>query len=125
MTLVFSGQGLAYYLLLAWLPSIYQDDGLSGHTAGILFHVAGHGLWRDRPDPALRQLERRLGLRQGLQRQVAIACDRVVEHRVAMAERAALDVLAGEADGDPVGEDRGQGQFLGGRPVDRPVVGGL
>ena len=37
MTLVFSAQGLAYYLLLAWLPSIYEDDGLSGHTAGILF----------------------------------------------------------------------------------------
>lgn len=39
VTLVFSGQGLAYYLLLAWLPSIYQDDGLSGHTAGILFAI--------------------------------------------------------------------------------------
>ncbi len=37
VTLVFSGQGLAYYLLLAWLPSVYQDNGLSGHTAGILF----------------------------------------------------------------------------------------
>lgn len=37
VTLVFAGQGLAYYLLLAWLPSIYQDDGLSSHTAGILF----------------------------------------------------------------------------------------
>lgn len=37
VTLVFSGQGLAYYLLLAWLPSVYQDDGLSGRTAGILF----------------------------------------------------------------------------------------
>ena len=37
MTLIFSGQGLAYYLLLAWLPSVYQDDGLSGHTAGLLF----------------------------------------------------------------------------------------
>lgn len=37
VTLVFSGQGLAYYLLLAWLPSVYQDDGLSGHTSGMLF----------------------------------------------------------------------------------------
>jgi CP family cyanate transporter-like MFS transporter len=37
VTLVFSGQGLAYYLLLAWLPSVYQDDGLSGRTSGILF----------------------------------------------------------------------------------------
>ena len=39
VTLIFSGQGLAYYLLLAWLPSVYQDDGLSGHTAGLLFAV--------------------------------------------------------------------------------------
>lgn len=37
VTLVFSGQGLAYYLLLAWLPSVYQDDGLGGRTAGLLF----------------------------------------------------------------------------------------
>ncbi len=37
VTLLFSGQGLAYYLLLAWLPSIYEDDGLGGHTPGILF----------------------------------------------------------------------------------------
>jgi len=37
VTLIFSGQGLAYYLLLAWLPSVYQDDGLSGDTAGVLF----------------------------------------------------------------------------------------
>lgn len=37
VTLIFSGQGLAYYLLLAWLPSVYEDDGLSGHTAGLLF----------------------------------------------------------------------------------------
>lgn len=37
VTLIFSGQGLAYYLLLAWLPSVYQEDGLSSHTAGLLF----------------------------------------------------------------------------------------
>jgi CP family cyanate transporter-like MFS transporter len=39
VTLLFSGQGLAYYLLLAWLPSVYQDDGLSGRTSGILFAI--------------------------------------------------------------------------------------
>jgi CP family cyanate transporter-like MFS transporter len=37
VTLLFSGQGLAYYLLLAWLPSVYEDDGLSGHIPGALF----------------------------------------------------------------------------------------
>lgn len=39
VTLIFSGQGLAYYLLLAWLPSIYEDDGLTGHTPGSLFAI--------------------------------------------------------------------------------------
>ena len=69
-------------------------------------------------------LERRPGLRQRLQRQVAIAGDRVVQHRVAVAEGAALDVFAGEAHRDGVGEDRGQRQLLGRRPVHRPLVEG-
>ena len=37
VTLLFSGQGLAYYLLLAWLPSIYEDDGLHGRVPVLLF----------------------------------------------------------------------------------------
>lgn len=37
VTLLFSGQGLAYYLLLAWLPSVYEDRGLPSRTAAILF----------------------------------------------------------------------------------------
>ena len=48
-----------------------------------------------------------------------VAVGRVVQHRVAMAERAALDVLAGQPDGRAVGEDRRERQFLGGGPVDR------
>ena len=38
---------------------------------------------------------------------------------MAVAERAALDVLACQADADAVGEDGGKRQLLGGRPVDR------
>ena len=49
----------------------------------------------------------------------------VVEHGVAMAEGAALDVLAGQPDADAVGEDRGVGQLLGARPVDRALVLGV
>ncbi len=37
VTLLFSGQGLAYYLLLAWLPSMYDDNGLHGRTPALLF----------------------------------------------------------------------------------------
>lgn len=37
VTLLFSGQGLAYYLLLAWLPSIYEDAGLHGRVPVLLF----------------------------------------------------------------------------------------
>ena len=40
----------------------------------------------------------------------------VVEHGVAVAEGAALDVLAGQADGDAVGEDRGEAPVPRRRP---------
>jgi MFS transporter, CP family, cyanate transporter len=36
---VFAGQGLAYYLLVAWLPSVYEQEGISDATAGGLFAV--------------------------------------------------------------------------------------
>ena len=51
----------------------------------------------------------------------ALAGVRVVEHGVAVAERAALDVLAGQPDRHAVGEDAGKRQLLGRRPVDRPL----
>ena len=47
---------------------------------------------------AVVDLERGARLRQRLQRHVRAAGRRVVQHRVAMAEGAALDVLAGEPD---------------------------
>lgn len=36
---VFAGQGLVYYLLIAWLPSVYEQEGLSDATAGALFAI--------------------------------------------------------------------------------------
>jgi CP family cyanate transporter-like MFS transporter len=36
---IFAGQGLAYYLLVAWLPSVYEDLSISETEAGILFAV--------------------------------------------------------------------------------------
>ena len=53
---------------------------------------------------------------------VALAGLHVVEDRVAMAEGAALDVFASQANGDAVGENRRKRQFLGRRPVDRALV---
>ena len=64
-------------------------------------------------------------LRQRLQRHVHAAGLDVVEHGVTMAERAALDVLAGQADAGAVGQDRRKRQLLGVRPVHRPLVGAV
>ena len=81
---------------------------------------ADHGQLRQR---AVVDLEGRLRLRQHLQRRVAVARDRIVQHGMAMTEGAALHVFAGEADGDAVGQHRRHGQFFGGGPVDRALVG--
>jgi hypothetical protein len=62
-------------------------------------------------------LERRVRLRQLLKRHVHVPGVDVVEHRMTMAEGAALDVFAGEPDADPVREDRGQRELLGQGPV--------
>ena len=47
---------------------------------------------------------------------------RVVQHEVALAERAALDVLAGEPDRHALLEQRGESQRLGLGPLDRVLV---
>ena len=62
---------------------------------------------------AVVDLEGGLRLRQRLQRRVHAAGLDVVEHGVTMAERAALDVLASQADAGPVGQDRRERQLLG------------
>ena len=71
---------------------------------------------------AVVDLERGLRLREVLQRDERLAGVRVVEHRVTMAEGAALDVLAGQADRHAVGQDRRKRQLLRGGPVDRALV---
>jgi CP family cyanate transporter-like MFS transporter len=37
VALLFAGQGVAYYLLVAWLPSIYEGAGVEETTGGALF----------------------------------------------------------------------------------------
>ena len=97
---------------------------LPNHQPPRLLHVVAE-LEADRgvlAEGTVVDLERGARLREFLQRNQLLAGVRVVKHRVAMAERAALDVLAGHADRDAVGEDRRQRQFLRRRPIDRALV---
>ena len=67
-------------------------------------------------------LERGLRALQPLHRDLDLAGDRVVEDEVAVGERAALGVLPGEPDGDPLPQQRGEGERLGVAPVDPALV---
>ena len=63
-------------------------------------------------------LEARLVGDEMVERDVALLGLLVVEHRMALREGAALDVLAREADAVALLEKRAEGERLGGRPVD-------
>ena len=67
-------------------------------------------------------LEARLGVGEVLHRRVALARVHVVQHEVAVRERAALGVLARQADRDAVGQQRGERERLGVAPVDAAVA---
>ena len=67
------------------------------------------------------QLERGERAGQVLDRAERLAGLRVVEDEVAVRERAALDVLAGEADRRALGQQRGERERLGLGPVDAAV----
>ena len=67
-------------------------------------------------------LERRLRALEVLHRDLELAGAGVVEHEVAVRERAALGVLAGEADRDAVAQQRGERERLGVAPVDAALV---
>ena len=97
---------------------------LPHHQARRLLHVVSvlesdHGVLGQR---AVVDLEGRTRLRQRLQRHVDGAGLDVVKHGVPLAERAALDVLAGHPDADPVGQNRREGELLGGAPVDGAFI---
>ena len=64
------------------------------------------------------QLHRRERAGQRLDRRHALAGLGVVQHEVALGERAALDVLAGQAHRRALGQQRRVGEALGLRPVD-------
>ena len=59
---------------------------------------------------------------QVLDRRVALAGVRVVEDEVAVRERAALGVLAGEPDRDALDEQAGERERLGLAPVDAALL---
>ena len=69
-------------------------------------------------------LEARLGVVEVLHRRVALARVHVVQHEVAVRERAALGVLARHADRDAVGEQRAERERLGVAPVDAALAHG-
>ena len=73
-------------------------------------------------------LERRLGALEVLDRRVALAGLDVDQHEVALAERAARAVLAGEAQRASLRQQRPERERLGLAPVDgvvRPDLGAL
>ena len=76
---------------------------------------------RDLAQRRVVQLERRERARQRLDRADGLAGLGVVQDEVALGERAALDVLAGQADRRALGQQRGVGQLLGVGPVDAAV----
>ena len=67
-------------------------------------------------------LEAGAGAGEVLERREQLARLDVVQHCVAVRERAALGVLARHPDVDAVAQQRREGQRLGGGPVDRAVV---
>ena len=67
-------------------------------------------------------LERSLAVVQMLQRRVRLAGRDVVEHRVPVRERSPLRVLAGQANRDPLDDQRSEGERLGLSPVDSSVL---
>ena len=63
-------------------------------------------------------LERGLRAVEVLQRDVLLVGVRIVQHRVAVAERAALGILPGQPDRRPFAKQRGERQRLGQAPID-------
>ncbi len=57
-----------------------------------------------------------------MERDIDRAAGFVTQQGVALAERAPLHVLAGQADGRAVGQNGGESQCLGRRPIDRGRV---
>ena len=93
-----------------------QDQGVRRLDAVAVLE-AERGVFRQR---AVVHVER--GALVGQRRQGREGCPGCVEERqVALAERAAHGVLAGQAHRHAVGDQRGEGERLGVRPVDRRV----
>ena len=76
----------------------------------------------DLRERAVVELERGRGVLEVLHRRVLEAGVLVVEDEVAVGEGAALGVLAGEADVDALGQQRGEGERLGLAEVDPALL---
>src|SRR4051794_3735095 len=77
---------------------------------------------RDLAQRRVVQLERGLRAGEVLDRRQRLAGLRVVQDHVALGERPALGVLAGQPDGHALGEQRGEGEDLGVGPVDPALL---
>ena len=62
---------------------------------------------------------RRLAVGEVIEDVVLVVVDDVVQHGMALAERAAFGILAGEAHGMAFDGERGEGERFGGRPIER------
>ena len=81
---------------------------------------ADRGQFRER---AVVDLEGGPGLWKAAQRHEGLTRGGVVQDRMAVRERAAAHILAGQADRCAISQYAPERQFLGGGPVDRPLVG--
>ena len=95
---------------------ITSDERIGGR---VTVFEADHRFFRQH---RIDDLEGRLPLRDVLQRHVALAGRLLVQHGVAMEERAAARVLAGDADGIAFFEDAGVRQRFGRAPVQRHLA---
>ena len=91
-----------------------EDQRVVG-VHGVAVLEAHHRYLRER---AVVDREGGLRLRDVLHRDVVLADLLVVQDEVALGEGAALGVLAGQPDRDPVGQQRGERERLGVGPVD-------
>ena len=124
------------------LPPLRQpgDDELVDDDLGAVHEVAvlrlpQHERLRRRDRVAVLEAEGRVlaerrvvdleggcGLRQVLERHVALAVGGVPQRRMALAERPADGVLPREADGRPAGQQRGEREQLGVAPIDPRLI---
>ena len=97
----------------------FPNDEPFGRLHVVAVLESDGGIFRQR---AVVNLKRRARLRQRLQWYVTTTVANVVQSSVALTERAALDVFAGETNRRAVFENRRERQIFRRRPIDRRLV---